>query len=237
MELIVNADDFGLTKGVVDGIIFGYENGIIRSTTALCNSKYLEYGAQKAKEYDGLAIGVHLVLTLGKSITENSTLTDGNGNFYSRTELDAKQLDEVELYNEWKAQILRYITVFGKNPSHLDSHHSVHDMCEVSKNVSTKLAKEFGLEFRRNGKYTFINNFYGESATVDNFINILKENKGCKIEVMCHPAFNDTELMEISSYNANREKELAVLCDEKVKQYIAENCISVINYQNGKGVK
>lgn len=44
MKVIINADDFGYTKAVTDGIIKGYHQGIVRSTTALCNMPYIEYG-------------------------------------------------------------------------------------------------------------------------------------------------------------------------------------------------
>ena len=69
MKLIINADDFGYTRGNTEGILEGYRKGIVRSTTALCNMPWLEYGRDLAKDFPGLGIGVHLTLTLGRSLT------------------------------------------------------------------------------------------------------------------------------------------------------------------------
>ena len=35
MKLVINADDFGYTRGNTEGILEGYRKGIVRSTTAL----------------------------------------------------------------------------------------------------------------------------------------------------------------------------------------------------------
>ncbi|GKU24362.1 hypothetical protein CFOLD11_11880 [Clostridium folliculivorans] len=75
MKLIINADDFGFTKGNTEGIIEGHKKGIITSTTALCNMPYLEYGAKISKETTDLGIGVHLNLTIGNSLTGGKTIT------------------------------------------------------------------------------------------------------------------------------------------------------------------
>ena len=42
MRVIVNGDDLGYTMGVTRGILAGYKEGILRSTTALMNAKYIE---------------------------------------------------------------------------------------------------------------------------------------------------------------------------------------------------
>ncbi|WP_051412242.1 ChbG/HpnK family deacetylase [Halonatronum saccharophilum] len=64
-KLIVNADDFGLTKVCTEGIIKGIKGGIIGSTTI-----YDQYAANKtiklAKENGITELGLHLTLTCGK---------------------------------------------------------------------------------------------------------------------------------------------------------------------------
>ena len=42
MRVIVNGDDLGYTMGVTRGILAGYNEGILRSTTALMNAQYIE---------------------------------------------------------------------------------------------------------------------------------------------------------------------------------------------------
>lgn len=42
MKLIINADDFGITTKVSEGIIHGMKQGLITDTSALVNSKHFE---------------------------------------------------------------------------------------------------------------------------------------------------------------------------------------------------
>lgn len=42
MRLIINADDFGLSKSISDGIIEGIQGGYITSTSIMANMKYAE---------------------------------------------------------------------------------------------------------------------------------------------------------------------------------------------------
>lgn len=231
MKLIINADDYGYTKANTEGIIEGYKKGIIRSTTALCNMPYLEYGKKLAEECPGLGIGVHLTLTFGDSLTGVKSFTDENGHFLPRKEIYAKELDMDEVYEEWKAQIERYIEVFGHKPTHLDSHHSVHDFNEKQKAVAFRLAEEYGLYLRRYSPYKYVSGFFAQTATVDTLIQLLEENKDSDIEIMTHPGFCDLELYRNSSYNVQRINELDVLCSEKVLQFVKDNEIELSHYE------
>ena len=154
-------------------------------------------------------------------------LTDEEGNF-SKDNL-VKTLDEKELYNEFKAQIERFIKLFGKLPTHLDSHHHVHNKVEPANKAVRKLAKEYNLQVRSNNdKFEFITDFHNENATKQYLIEILNLNKN--IEVMCHPAIVDLDLYRNSSYNLKRVIELDILCDKEIKQIIEENNIELVHY-------
>ncbi|MBI4999163.1 ChbG/HpnK family deacetylase [Candidatus Gottesmanbacteria bacterium] len=56
-RLIVNADDFGNTSGVNRGIIYGFKNGIITSTSLMVKRPEAEEAAKLAKENPGLGWG------------------------------------------------------------------------------------------------------------------------------------------------------------------------------------
>lgn len=47
--LIVNADDFGLSKGQNYGIIEACRNGVVTSTTALVNGAAIDHAAQLSR--------------------------------------------------------------------------------------------------------------------------------------------------------------------------------------------
>lgn len=76
----------------------------------------------------------------------------------------------------------------------------------------------------------FYSSFYDTSATRENFIQILSRLPVGTSEVMCHPGFSDTELMEGSSYNMRREHELGILQDPTIIQFIRDNNIQLITY-------
>ncbi len=233
MKLVINGDDLGYTRANSEGIFQAYEEGILRSTTALTNSKYFEEYIEKAeKEHPGLGVGVHMTLTLGAPLTQNKTLTDPEtGEFWpGRKKIWEMNPDYDEIYAEWKAQIERFISVTGHKPTHLDSHHSVHDATPEAKAVSLRLAEEYGLQLRRYGSYKFVAGFYGPVATAETLIRLLEENKDSDIEIMCHPGWCDLELYRMSSYAADRVKELDVLCSPEVLRYVRENQIELCHY-------
>lgn len=230
MKLVINADDFGYTKGITEGIIEGVKLGIIRSTTAMCNMPYIEYGKELSVHYPELGIGVHLNLTVGKSLTKNRTLTDEQGNFLSKAEIYSNELDMQEVYDEWKAQIEKFIEVFGKKPTHLDSHHSVHDFNSKQFEVASQLANEYGLSMRRYGPYHYVNGFFANTATVSDLKKILLQHLDENIEIMVHPGFCDLELYRNSSYNVHRVKELDVLCNSEILDFIKEKGIELAHY-------
>ncbi|MCR4952261.1 MAG: carbohydrate deacetylase [Solobacterium sp.] len=233
MKLVINGDDLGYTMGNTNGIFQAYEEGILRSTTALTNSKYFEQAMKTAQEeHPGLGVGVHMTLTLGRPLTDCPSLTNPEtGEFYpGRKTVWEKDPDYDEIYNEWKAQIERYIAVAGHLPTHLDSHHSVHDATPQAKEVAFRLAEEYGLQLRRYGSFEFVSGFYGPLATKETMIRLLEENKDKDIEIMCHPGWCDLELYRMSSYAADRVKELDVLCDPDVIRYVKENNIELCHY-------
>ena len=159
MKLVINADDFGYTPAVSAGIVEGVRQGIIRSTTVLCNMPDLETTRELARTCPKLRLGVHLTLTLGTSLTGGASFTDAEGRFLSRADIVSQPLDEHEVYTEWKAQIDRFIDVFNTQPTHLDSHHSVHDMNEAMLRITQKLAQEYELPVRRGSAYRFVTGF------------------------------------------------------------------------------
>ena len=233
MKLIVNGDDLGYTRGNTYGIFQAYREGILRSTTALANSPYFEDAIRTAqKEYPSLGIGVHLTLTLGKPLLESRTLRDPEtGAFFKQKKLWEQNIDYDEVYAEWKAQIDRFIEVSGRKTTHMDSHHHVYEKTPQALAAAARLADEYGLAMRGHGTFAFVSSFSGPSATKDGLIDILAENRERDIELMCHPGWCDLELYRQSSYALERVKELDVLCDPEVMEYIEEHHIELCHYE------
>ena len=86
-ELIVNADEFGLTEGVNHGIARVHRQGIVTSTTMVANEHAFEHAVALLPEVPELAIGVHLNITHGAPVLPEVrvfSLVDEDGLFYRR---------------------------------------------------------------------------------------------------------------------------------------------------------
>jgi hopanoid biosynthesis associated protein HpnK len=150
-QLILNADDFGMTRGVNDGIIRGHREGILTSTTLMANGLAFDHAAKKAAENPNLGIGCHLVLVGGKPVAapeEVPSLLDSEGNlpdslalFVARVTAGMIKTDDIE--RELTAQIQK-IRNAGIVPSHVDSHKHTHAHPWVMEVVG-KVAQRFGI--------------------------------------------------------------------------------------------
>src|SRR5690625_7439350 len=65
MNILFNADDFGLTKGVTDGVIKAHSEGVVGSTTLMMYGKATDYAVEQAKRHPTLDIGINIVLSWG----------------------------------------------------------------------------------------------------------------------------------------------------------------------------
>ncbi|MGL4450110.1 MAG: chitin disaccharide deacetylase [Sarcina sp.] len=239
MKLIINADDFGLTKGVNKAIIEAYKNGALKSTTMMVTMNEVKDAVKLAKENAGLRVGLHLTATTGEPIRKDlKSLTDENGNFYGFYDLrDGKAvIDAEQLYLEWEAQLERFKDLMGCMPTHLDSHHFAH-LIEEYKHVAIKLADKYNLPMRaaetdinkKCVKYTM--GFYDDRVCYEFFeqdkSNILEEEI---LDLMCHPAYCDSDLEALSSYTKTRELELEILTSDRVKKWIIDNNVELVDY-------
>src|SRR2546426_614089 len=112
-QLIVNADDFGLTSGVNRAIIEGHCHGIITSATLMANMPGCDEAVQLARAHRSRGVGLHFNITQGRPIAPAAqirSLTDGGGEFLtSSTALLwrslAGRLQTEEVITELRAQI------------------------------------------------------------------------------------------------------------------------------------
>lgn len=132
-QLILNADDFGLTRGVNDAVIRAYQEGILTSATLMANGPAFEDAVERASSNPRLGIGCHLVLVGGKSVAppeEISSLADPDGRlprslgaFVARVSCGLIRATDIE--RELRAQIEKIRTA-GIEPTHLDTHKHTH---------------------------------------------------------------------------------------------------------------
>lgn len=221
IKLIVNADDFGYSKGINYGIIEAHRNGIVNSTTMMMNMPGVSHAVELAKENPNLKVGIHLVLTCGKPLlTDVPTLVDQDGFFKKNRDILESNISLEELEREWTAQVEKFLET-GLTLTHIDSHHHVHTVPRFLP-VVQKLSKKYNLSVRRVSDHAlegvppysdvFLHEFYGEGATYDYFEKIVTQvQDGQTVEVMCHPGYLDHEVLNNSSYAKDRVTEIEIL--------------------------
>lgn len=149
--MIVNADDFGFTRGVNAGVIHGYCDGIITSTTIMANGRAFDDAVDCAKKNPELGVGCHLVLVDGVSVEKPSaipSLADNEGRLPATVALLTSRLlagaiRGHDIARELRAQIAKVLNA-GISPTHLDSHKHTHSHPRIMEQV-VRVADEFGI--------------------------------------------------------------------------------------------
>ncbi|MDD4000874.1 MAG: chitin disaccharide deacetylase [Bacilli bacterium] len=244
MKLIVNADDFGLSQGVNEGIILAHKYGIVSSTSVMVNMKALNHAVFLSEKAPNLKLGLHLNMTLGKPLTDCPSLVKPDGSFYRPKEKpNISRFRKEEIEQEFLAQYDLFISKFNKKPTHLDSHLYAHQIYEIVKEVVYEISEEKNvpvrdLETKGYKRVHFINWFKINSEKNEDksdLLNKVFQNKDEFFEndiseLMVHPAIPDKYLLNSSTYNKQRLIELEVLTDKKIKQFIIDNKITLTNF-------
>jgi predicted glycoside hydrolase/deacetylase ChbG (UPF0249 family) len=149
--VIINADDFGWTKGVNEGIVESHQKGVLTSTTLLANAPATLHAVKLADGCQNLSVGVHLSYSLGEPIlpiSELDELFDRDGKpKHSQVTLwisaSAGKKVRDQLYRHFESQIL-HVRKLGVTVSHLDTHKHLHFWPAVFDIVS-RLAQQYNI--------------------------------------------------------------------------------------------
>ena len=150
-QLILNADDFGLTRGVNEGIIRAHREGVLTSATLMACGPAFDHAVELAKQNPRLGIGCHLVLVGGRAVapaeeisslaSKDGRLPESLGSFVTR--LSSGIIRPKEIDRELRAQILK-IRAAGIEPTHLDTHKHTHAHPAVMAALG-RVARELGI--------------------------------------------------------------------------------------------
>lgn len=148
-QLIVNADDFGLTEQVSRGILDAHREGIVTSTTLMANGKAFEWAVSLGRGLCQLSIGVHLNLSEGLPVAPAiniPSLVDLEGRLHLSPGrlllgIATRQVNIADVETEFRQQITKVIEA-GIMPTHLDGHQHVHVLPGIA-DLVIRLAREF----------------------------------------------------------------------------------------------
>ena len=135
-RLIVNADDFGFTRGVNRAIVEAHTSGVVTSSTLMATGSAFEHAAQMAKTVPCLSVGCHVVLLDGEPVLDTQNIrtlvshVSGSARFRDGLKSFAAlalsgRLDPDEIEAEASAQI-RKVQSAGISVSHVDTHKHTH---------------------------------------------------------------------------------------------------------------
>jgi chitin disaccharide deacetylase len=155
-QAILNADDFGLTRGINEGIIRAHRDGILTSATLMANGPAFDDAIELAKAHPKLGVGCHLVLSGGTSVAPRETIPSLAGPDGSLPESLAALVVSVtsgnlrtdDIETELRAQIAK-IRSAGIEPTHVDTHKHTHCHPRVM-NVVARVARACGISKIRN---------------------------------------------------------------------------------------
>ncbi len=250
--LIVNADDLGRSRGIDSGIARAHREGIVTSATLMASAPGAERGAAVARANPKLGVGVHLVLTYARPLSDPlsiPSLVEPDGAFPRGPSaiVGKGRVRTDDALREYRAQYQRARTLLGREPTHFDTHHWVQEEPAVFEALLA-IASETGLAARHlndperellraagvrtTDRYT--REFQGprpiDVAALTAILERIAATGDGSTELMCHPGEPDAELERTSAYARDRVAELATLTDPSVKAKVAELGLALSTY-------
>jgi predicted glycoside hydrolase/deacetylase ChbG (UPF0249 family) len=212
--LIVNGDDFGLARGVNDGIIEAHTNGILTSTSLMVLAPAASQAAALAHTHPKLSVGLHFV-------------EDG------ASDLD----DPSQAERSFHAQLEGFRELIGRDPTHVDSHHHVH-VQNGRIGIFRALVEPLGIPLRNDGRVAYVGGFWPEwEPGIRNLDYIrrpfLRHLVNTEVgegftELGCHPARVTEDLR--SSYLHERELELQTLTEQGLGEELERGGVTLVSY-------
>ena len=230
--LITNADDFGFTRDVNEGIVHAHRQGILTATTLMATGAAFDHAVGLARENPELDVGVHLVLV-------------GSEGYPATVARLVASLGSIRIYDELARQIGKVLDA-GIRPTHLDTHKHTHVLPPVLAAVA-RLAEEFKIPWvrrplanplqgvlTRHGCRT-TDHFAGfaitgryDAARLAKLIRRLPEGL---TEFMCHPGFCTAELERAHTrLKASRRRELDALTSPEVRAALLESNVTLTRF-------
>ena len=207
--LIVNADDLGAAPGITRGILEAHARGIVTSTSFMVDTPWSVEAAWQARPASRLSIGLHVHLVPGEASAD-----------------------------ALRRQYDRFVTLMGRRPTHIDSHHNAHRDPRV-RETFLAFAREVDLPLRGHSAARYFSSFYGQwngeshpqQVSVESLIGMLEREVDAGItELGCHPGYPDPRLA--SGYAAEREVELGTLCDPRLVGTLAALGITLASFHD-----
>lgn len=255
VRIIFNADDIGYSEAVTLGIIKAHQDGLIKTTTMMTNMDAAPFAAKLLKENPHLYCGQHSNIVIGKPVSNPKdipSLVDENGYFNVKARLkQGLSLDKEDIKKEVRAQAERFKELMGHYPSHIEGHAVFDPGLEIAiREVATELGVHY-TDIQRefvDGKMVEIRDthnsgwevpthpkvmYYQDKVSLEYWLedqgDLLSQDL---VEMHTHPGYIDQNLLDWSSYNITRAKEVQIACDPRLKQWAIDNEVEFITFED-----
>jgi predicted glycoside hydrolase/deacetylase ChbG (UPF0249 family) len=227
-QVIVNADDFGLTDGINRGIVEVHEYGILTSASLMVRYPAAARAAELAIAHPKLSIGLHFDIAEWR---------------YEKGEWKAAYQivdshDPAAIEAEFQRQLATFRRLTGRAPTHLDSHQHIHKS-QPAREILLRASEELGVPLRGcDSLVKHCGDFYGQTAegepfatgiSISRLIAIIERLEFGWTEIGCHPGYADNL---DSVYRNERETELRVLCDAEIWRALKENETHLVSFED-----
>lgn len=228
------ADDFGLTKSVNSGILDAYKNGSIQGIALMIMADETEEAIQMIKENDIKEVGIHTSLFSFKS-AERKQRSDFIEFFRNASDEEVKDA----VYKEFAL----YESLLGQKPTFIAPQWNMHGNLRVLKyiaeyalthNIPVRIPravlvveeitdKNYSAEIylKRLGvrmpTHLFAHILGSDASEIKHALleELSTVKDGDSVEVIFHPGYLDKELLDISSLNYERVRDMNILFDEE----------------------
>jgi chitin disaccharide deacetylase len=218
--LIVNADDFGASRGINRAIIELHEQGVLTSASLMITMPAAREAVKLAKTTPNLGLGLHV------------TLTDED----CFPIVDFNDFDRCE--QEIRLQVDLFVARFGRLPTHIDSHQNVHRDTRLLP-AFERIARPYGLPLREHSRVRYFPDFYGqwdgvphhEHIGIDSLLRMLDSELGEGVtELSCHPGYMGRDF--VSPYNVEREIELQTLSHPRFLEFLCARDVRLVRFDD-----
>lgn len=251
-RLVIRADDLGYCEAINYGIRKTIDTGLLRSVGLMPNMPASMHGVELMKN-TGVCLGQHTNLCLGRPCADPAlipSLLEENGEFHSSKTYRAAFARGEEITNfdemviEVEAQYHRFVELTGKKPDYFEAHAIQNNNLFRALEV---VAEHYDLKYLAMKPSGSVSTF-DEKPVYTLPMGSMRPGEYDPLQCLkdgmeqahtdmpnafiCHPGYLDAYVLRSSSLTVNRTKEVEFLCDPKTSEWLHEQNIELITYND-----
>ena len=187
LQLIINADDFGISESINAGICQAHREGIVTSTSLMSVGRAFDDAVSRAKGLPDLDIGVHLTLVgeapacapelVDTLVTPDGRFPDHTKDFLVRHLAGRIRYEQIALELETQVKL---ILDTGLQVTHLDTHQHVHAIPRV-REIVAELGLRYGIRHMRRPAELLGRYMFADLSEIGRLSELLALNATCRL--------------------------------------------------------